>query len=174
MKCIIPQPLNAARFAPYGDVIHASGAAQRTAINHGFATRFTDLAEIDVAAEQGRPQISLFRTAPMKRPLIIRLMERHPLSSQAFYPLSARPYLVVVAANAPSPSDIKAFLAGPDQGVNYRPGVWHHFSLALGETSDFLVIDRKGPGENLEEIELAPDQCVEIDDGALPPAGQTP
>ncbi len=172
MKCIMPQPLTAQAFTPYGDVIEASGTAQHFAINHGHTMRYNDLAHIEIGEPQGRSQISLFRTKPLKRPLIVRLMERHPLSSQAFYPLSPRPYLVVVAAKAPFPSDIKIFVAGPDQGVNYRPGVWHHFSLALGGDSDFLVIDRKGPGDNLEEVKLTPDQCIEIDESGLPPERQ--
>ncbi|MGO6903908.1 ureidoglycolate lyase, partial [Rhizobium ruizarguesonis] len=43
------------------------------------------------------------------------------------------------------------FLARGDQGVNYRRNVWHHPLMALEQASDFLVVDRDGPGNNLEE-----------------------
>lgn len=91
---------------------------------------------------------------------MLKVFERHPLGSQAFVPLSGRPYLVAVApAGAFDPTAVQVFRARPDQGVNYARGVWHHFCLALGAESDFLVIDRAGPGDNLDEVNLAaPDQ----------------
>jgi len=36
--------------------------------------------------------------------------------------------------------------------VNYRRNIWHHPLMAIGEVSDFLVVDRDGPGNNLEEF----------------------
>jgi len=82
-------------------------------------------------------------------------MERHPLSSQLFIPLNQRPYLVIVAPAGPfDESAMKLFPAGPHQGVNYHTGTWHHYLLALEVDSDFLVIDRKSPGDNLDEIQL--------------------
>lgn len=71
-------------------------------------------------------------------------------------PLSNRPYLVVVAPPGPPPAlaDVRVFLACSDQGVNYATGTWHHPLLALGEVSDFLMIDRAGPGCNCDEIML--------------------
>jgi ureidoglycolate lyase len=35
--------------------------------------------------------------------------------------------------------------------VNYHRGVWHHPLIALDGVSDFLVIDRGGPGSNCDE-----------------------
>jgi ureidoglycolate lyase len=89
-------------------------------------------------------------------------MEVHPLSSQAFFPLSGRPYLVVVAGPGEfEAQNLRVFLAGSHQGVNYRRGCWHHYSLALDSTSDFLVIDREGPGNNCQEVFL--DEEIVID-----------
>jgi ureidoglycolate lyase len=77
------------------------------------------------------------------------------MSSQAFYPLSDNPYLVVVAPSGEfDESKIEVFRAGANQGVNYYPGTWHHYSLALNSVSDFLVIDRGGPEDNCEEVKL--------------------
>ena len=147
------EPLTRAAFAPFGDVIEAAAAASHYAINAGTTTRFHDLAHIDASREGGRPILSLFRAQPRTLPFRVILLERHPLGSQAFVPLSQRPYLVVVAED---PAALpRAFLARDGQGVNYRAGTWHHPLLALEETSDFLVIDRAGPGNNCDEVNLS-------------------
>lgn len=155
MRQIAPQPLTAEAFATFGDVIEASDRAERIPINYGYTTRFNNLAGIDVADDSGRPIVSLFRALPLEPPLL-KIFERHPLGSQAFIPLQGRPYLVAVAPpGAFDPAQVQLFRARADQGVNYAKGVWHHFLLALEAESDFLVIDRDGPGDNLDEVELA-------------------
>ncbi len=85
------------------------------------------------------------------------MLERHPLGTQAFYPLSLYDWLVVVAeGERPGAGDLRLFRARGDQGVQYARGVWHHPLLILTEQQDFLVVDRRGPGENLEEIRVEP------------------
>ena len=146
------EPLTAEAFAPFGSVIEVSDTCKRLRINEGWTTRFDALSTMDVG-DDGVPQISIFRSAPKPLPIAISLMERHPLGCQSFYPLSARPYLVVVAAGEVcEPAALRAFKAEPHQGVTYRRGTWHHYSLALEGESDFLVVDRGGPGDNLEEV----------------------
>ena len=162
---VTPKPLTAELFKPYGDVISIEAASDRRSINEGHTTRFHDLAHLECAREGGRPILSIFRSRPKPLPIEIEVMERHPLGSQAFFPLSGHPYLVVVAKERPE--DIDVFLASPDQGVNYHANTWHHYSLALGGESDFLVVDREGPGNNLEEVHLAPDQRVLISAAAV-------
>jgi len=150
------EPLTREAFRPFGDVIAASGAPDHWA-NGGAAEVFRDRAVLDVEAEGGRPCVSIVRAAPSRLPLQIRLMERHPIGSQAFAPLGAGAWLIVAAPAGPLDSRaIRAFAAAPNQGVNYRRGVWHHPLIALGQVSDFLVIDRAGDGENLT-IESLPE-----------------
>lgn len=152
-RLLKPVPLTAAAFAPYGDVIECASATEKRDINYGNTERFHDLAELDLDAQGGRPIVSIFRSTPVPRPIAVKVMERHPLSSQAFIPLSGRPYMVVVGERGDfRPDDLRAFIAAPNQGVNYHPGTWHHYSLALDEVSDFLVIDRDGPGDNCDEV----------------------
>lgn len=149
------QPLTAESFAPYGDVIQAGNADNCIEINHGHSKRFHDLAKLDVSAEDGRAGVSIFRSQPLPTPIPISLMECHPLSSQAFFPLGPQPFAVVVAPPGDLDEEkIQAFLAAPGQGVNYHAGTWHHFSLALNTASDFMVIDRIGPGDNCTEVTL--------------------
>ena len=153
MREMTPEPLTADAFARFGKVIEASDRAEKLEINQGHAVRYNRLAELDVG-EDGTGAISLFRARPLGE-LVLRVFERHPLGSQAFMPLSGRPYLVAVAPNGDfDPAEVRLFRAGGRQGVQYAKGVWHHFLLVLDD-GDFLVVDRAGPGANCDEVELA-------------------
>lgn len=150
-------PLTAAAFASFGNVIETAGHTPRS-INEGTSERFDDLAPVDVLASGGRPLISIFKAAPRPLPFKVKGLERHPLSSQAFYPLDGLPFLVVVAEPGDTPwaGRIRAFRATGNQGVSYRRNTWHHALLALGRTCHFLVIDRGGSDENCDEVVVDP------------------
>ncbi|MFQ3246501.1 MAG: ureidoglycolate lyase [Arenicella sp.] len=155
LTIVKPQALSASSFADFGDVIEVPENAPFISINQGFTERYHDLAKVDVEQQNGRTLINIFRSTPLPLPIQITLMERHPLSSQAFVPLGNNPYLVVVAkAGEFNEAAIQVFLAQANQGVNYHAGTWHHFCLALHEISDFLVIDRGGEGHNCDEVLL--------------------
>lgn len=161
MRELTPEPLTPEAFAPFGSVIEASDAAVKLDINQGHAVRYDRLAEIDVADGGGIGVISLFRARPLAE-LVLKIFERHPLGSQSFVPLNDRPYLVAVAP--PGDFDagkVRLFRAKENQGVHYRKGVWHHFLLVL-EESDFLVVDRAGPGDNCDEIALPAEDQIRI------------
>ena len=151
-----PQPLTRDAFAPFGEVIEASDAAQHFTINGGNTERYHDLAAIEPGAD-GKVIVSIFRGQPRQLPFTVEMMERHPKGSQAFIPMPGRPYLVVVAPAGAKPTvdNLRVFLARGDQGVNYATGVWHHPLLALDGICDFLVVDRSGPGHNCDEVQLA-------------------
>jgi len=152
---ISPKPLSSSAFAAFGDVIETSEEATSFAINGGFTQRYHDLAKVDVSDNNGYPLVNIFRSTPLAQPIAIKMMERHPHGSQAFIPMGKEPYLVVVApAGDFDSSKIEVFIAKSDQGVNYHKGTWHHFCLALGGESDFLVIDRGGEGDNCDVLEL--------------------
>lgn len=153
MQTLTVAPLSQRGFAPFGDLLVAESAAARYAINDDTAIRFHDLSRIDTASAGGQPLLSLFRAQPRELPLEVRMLERHPLGSQAFVPLDpAIRYLVVVAGEDLVPH---AFLASHGQGINLRRGVWHHPLLALDRVSDFLVIDRGGKGDNCVVVDLS-------------------
>ncbi|MFT6735127.1 MAG: ureidoglycolate lyase [Polaribacter sp.] len=158
---IKPIKLTSENFSIYGDVIEVSDQVNKIEINDGFTERYHDLAEINVNSNNGKTLINIFRSTPVELPVVIKKMERHPLSSQSFIPMGAEPYLVVVApAGDFNNKLIQVFIASSNQGVNYHTGTWHHFSLALNQISDFLVIDRGGEGDNCDEVLL--DAPIEI------------
>ena len=145
------EPLDAAAFAPFGEVIEAGAGVMRL-INDGTTERHHALVAPEAAGEGARVIVNIFRGQPRRFPFDIGMMERHPLGSQSFSPLSGRPFLVVVSEDEGGrPGRPRVFLARADQGVNYRRNVWHHPLMALDAVSDFLVVDREGPGINLEE-----------------------
>jgi len=147
---IVVQPLDATGFAPFGDVIEARGAPSAM-INQGNCARFSDLAALDFAGE-GRAGISLFEGQPYALPLTLAMMERHPLGSQAFLPMSGDPFLVIVAPDdGGKPGIPSAFRTAPGQGVNYHRNVWHGVLTPLGRPGLFAIVDRIGESKNLEE-----------------------
>jgi len=153
MHRISTAPLTKAAFAPYGEVVEREGADLVT-INQGFATRVNDLAQIDVAAGGASVNVSLFVAKARPLPIDVKLMERHPLGSQLFFPLQDRPWLVLVCSDPLVTATYRAFEASGRQGVNYARNVWHHPLLVLTDEERFLVLDRKGEGNNLEEVWL--------------------
>jgi ureidoglycolate lyase len=149
-RTIVAQPLTAAAFAPFGDVIEATG--ESFPINDGMCDRFHDRARIEVTGEGARVGISVGWGRPYPMPHGFDLVERHPFGSQAFVPMTADPFLVVVAPDEGGrPGRPLAFLTAPGQGVNYLRGVWHGVLTPLGRAAPFLIVDRIGAGPNLEE-----------------------
>ena len=151
MPNLHPEPLTKTAFAPYGQVIEADGA-HHYPINSGNCERYHDLARIELGGVHARPLISLLHSRGFALPLDVNMVERHPLGSQAFYPLSAHPFLVVVAPDEQgTPGTPRAFLTAPGQGVNIAMNTWHGVLTPIGPEADFLCVDRGGEGNNLEE-----------------------
>lgn len=159
------EPLTAADFAPFGEVVEASGHAKIT-INEGFAERVNGLARVEAAGETGIVNISLFSARTRSQPVLIRMMERHPLGSQLFQPLQDRDWLLVVCADPRNPASFRAFRATGRQGVSYARNVWHHPLLVLSDDERFLVVDRGDtsatPANNLEEVWLPEPDWMEL------------
>lgn len=143
------EPLTAEALAPYGDVMDASGTPDKM-INQGKCGRYHDKATLDFS--DGRAGISIFKGEKETLPLPLQMVERHPDGSQAFVPMSADPFLVVVARDKNGiPKDPKAFVTAPGQAINFHRGTWHGVLTPLSEPGLFAVVDRIGEGANLEE-----------------------
>lgn len=152
MQALKLETLTPAEFAPFGVVLDKDIAEKRM-INEGTTERFHALAMADTESEGGRTILSLFRGQPRAFPYRITMMERHPLGSQAFFPVTNRTWIVVVALDVDGrPGQPRAFRVPGHIGVQYARNVWHHPLIAVGQPSDFLVMDREGGGANLEEV----------------------
>ena len=146
MRTIRPAPLTAEVFAPFGDVLDATGDFRL--INDGLCRRHHDRARLDFGAG-GRAGLSVFKAESRALPYSFDLIERHPEGSQAFLPMTADPFLVIVAT---SPADApRAFLTNGAQGINLHRGTWHGVLTPLSAPGLFAVVDRIGPTPNLEE-----------------------
>ena len=163
MKTLKPEPLTAAAFAPYGDVIETEDR-DFFMINNGSTRRYHRLADVE-AADEGTAIISIFRAQSLEMPLPIKMMERHPLGSQAFIPLKGQPFLVLVAEKGDElkADQIRAFVTNGRQGVNYARGVWHHPVLTCVAEDDFLIVDRAGDGNNCDEHYFDEDEQIVLD-----------
>jgi ureidoglycolate lyase len=158
---IIARPLTRDSFAGFGDVIDLGGD-NHYPINSGKAERYHDLATAEATGPNARVLISMVRGTPYELPLRLTMVERHPFGSQAFIPLSRRPFLVIVCPDGDEgPGDPRAFVTAPGQGINYSRNVWHGVLTPLGEPQDFVIVDRGGDGVNLEEYHFR--QAYEID-----------
>ena len=149
-------PLTSEAFAPFGDVIETEGATHFP-INEGAIERYHDLATVSIDTEAGgRTLVSLARPNVVTEfPAPVKIIERHPLASQAFIPMYYDPMVVVVATAQADPADasqLHAFITNGRQGVNYHPGTWHMPLAATDLSQQWLVVDRGGPGENCDEF----------------------
>ena len=148
-KKIKPTKITRENFSAYGDLI-SSESIKPMDINAGYAKRFDNLAKINTAKDKGETIVSIFSALKRSFPMKIDMMEKHPLGSQAFVPMKETTFLsfVAPAGDAPEINKIQSFIIPPKMGINYKPGIWH-FPLISTEDTNFLVIDRKGSGENL-------------------------
>ena len=148
-KSVKPIKISRSNFSAYGDLISAYDINPMD-INAGYAKRFDNLANVDTSSEGGKTIVSIFSALKRTFPMKIDMMEKHPLGSQAFIPMKETTFLSFVTPQGffPEISKIQSFIIPPKTGINYKPGIWH-YPLISTEDTNFLVIDRKGSGENL-------------------------
>ncbi|PVH29016.1 ureidoglycolate lyase [Pararhodobacter oceanensis] len=148
------EPLTAAAFAPFGDLLDASGAPDKL-INQGMCGRHHDRAALDFGPETmpaGRAGISIFNAEPRAFPYVLELVERHPEGSQAFVPMHQNPFMVIVALDqGGTPGTPRAFLTNGAQAINFHRNIWHGVLTPLSAPGLFAVIDRIGDTANLQE-----------------------
>ena len=148
-KIIIPKKITKQNFSSYGDIISTEDATPID-INAGYAKRYDNLANINTSKENGESIVSIFSAIKRTFPMKIDMMEKHPLGSQAFIPMKETIFLAFVAPSGDKPNldKLESFIVPKGIGINYNPGIWH-FPLISTENMNFLVVDRKGSGNNL-------------------------
>jgi ureidoglycolate lyase len=117
--------------------------------------------------ESATPNLALVRAEAARLPLTIELMERHPQSSQAFFPLAGGRYLVMVcpstADDAPDLSRLLAFVVGPGQAINYDAGTWHHPMTALDGPATFaMLVWEDGSADDCEFRPIAAEDRITV------------
>ena len=155
-----PKLITKENFSKFGDVI-TTDDIKPLEINEGYAKRFDGIANLNTSKDNGETTICIFSALKRSFPMKIDMMEKHPLGSQAFVPMKETTFLVFVAPEGGKPnlSEAKAFIVPPGIGVNYNPGTWH-FPLIATEDMNFLVVDRKGSGDNLVIENLNKEEVV--------------
>ncbi len=156
-RTIVATPLAAQDFAPFGDVIEARGDSSDA--NQGRAQRFDapiDMARAgapdargaggvgpDASATSMRLHTAIYRIRQSALPFALKLMERHPLSQQLFFPNSGARFLVCACPargdGEPDLHALCAFVGQRTQGIVWRRGVWHSPFAALDADGDFLM-----------------------------------
>ena len=157
---ISPKKITKENFAKFGELISTSDI-NPISINNGYAKRFDGIANLDTSKNNGETTISIFSALKRTFPMNIDMMEQHPLGSQAFIPMKETTFLSLVAPKGEKPdlNKIEAFIISPGLGVNYKTGTWH-FPLIATENMNFLVVDRKGSGDNLKVQKLEENQVI--------------
>ena len=155
-----PKLITKENFSKFGDMI-TTDDIKPIEINNGYAKRFDGIANLDTSLNNGETTISIFTALKRSFPMKIDMMEKHPLGSQAFIPMKETTFLVFVAPKGEKPdlNRIESFIVPPGIGVNYSPGTWH-FPLISTEDMNFLVVDRKGIGDNLVIEDLDKERIV--------------
>jgi ureidoglycolate lyase len=130
---VLAQPLEAAAFAPFGEVVAHDGQPGRTMMDLAFD------------AESGTtPRLWVNRLAPSACPIVADTFERHPFSAQTFLPLRGGRWIVIVALGDPGvrprSDGIQAFMTSSHQGIIYRPGIWHHGLISLDADAEVAVL----------------------------------
>ena len=159
-RTITPKSITKENFSKFGDLITTKDIDPIT-INDGYAKRFDNIAKLDTSKENGKTTISIFSALKRTFPMKVNMMESHPLGSQAFIPMKETTFLCFVAPSGEKPdlNKIESFIIPPGLGINYKPGTWH-FPLISTENMNFLVVDRKGSGDNLKIQKLDSEDIV--------------
>ncbi len=158
MRTLRTEPLTAQAFAPFGQVLQTPQSGDRN-MNQGTAVRLDRCAALVSTRGDCPPNLAMVRSLPQAMPLKMRLLERHPCSSQAFIPLQCSRYLVIVAPTAadgrPDWNGLRAFVATAGQGINYAAGTWHHPFTALDAPADLAMLAwEDGSPRDCEEVPL--------------------
>ena len=157
---IKPKKINKKNFNKFGQIIDTS-KKKYFRINNGYAKRYDNLGKIDTSTKKGKTIVSIFSAKTRRFPMKVDMMEKHPLGSQAFIPMEDTKFLVFVAPRGDKPdiNKIQSFLVPKQTGVNYKAGIWH-FPLISMKNMNFLIVDRKGKGNNLVIYKFKKDKII--------------
>ena len=142
--------INKKNFSQYGQLISTKDVKSEN-INRNTTKSFNDLVNIEIFGNDNQCRVNIFKAKKRQFPLKINMLENHPFSSQTFIPLQKTSFIVVVTklSKVPNLNLLEAFKVSPEEGINFKPKIWH-FPLIAIEDSSFLIIDKKDAKNNLE------------------------
>tara|TARA_A100001037_G_scaffold306858_1_gene357416 strand:- start:47891 stop:48373 length:483 start_codon:yes stop_codon:yes gene_type:complete len=131
---ICAKPITKKNFERYGDILDSPKGVGR----------FDYAAKLMNKRHKASPNLLLAKIKPSLLPMTVKVMEKHEESSQSFFPLDVRKYLVLVcpdkANNEPDIQNMDAFIVTGNQGINYFSGVWHHPLTTIEKTGVFAAL----------------------------------
>ena len=130
-------------FSLYGDLVTVKDKMSE-GINNNTTQSFFDLANIEILGNDKNTRLNIFNAKKRILPLTIDMLEMHPFSSQVFFPITKTNFLVLVAPISSKPilNKIECFIVSPDDGINFKPRVWHFPLISLLDAK-FITIDKK-------------------------------
>lgn len=138
------KPITRSDYAPYGALIAVDPSLPFGPANFGRAKRFNWLGEVQNLRPNAKLNLCIFSYEKVESsPIELKLLEKHPQSTQVFLPMSAdSAYLTVVAlgADVPDLTTLKAFIVNGPQGITYHPGIWHYPMTVVGSPMDLACV----------------------------------
>lgn len=120
---LVLEPLTFESFRPFGDFIGPEPGGESA--NQGRAFKRSNLTSLVNTRDHASANVATFRVLSKSLPFSLKLLEKHPHSSQMFIPFCSKSkYLVIVAQdldNAPDLSTLKGFISDTNAGFNYKP-----------------------------------------------------
>ncbi|GAA1933656.1 ureidoglycolate lyase [Nocardioides hwasunensis] len=146
IETIVPEPVTAEAFAPFGEVISLDATPQLPIdLYNGLNAIHGPV----VLQADETPEFILFRVG--LRGGEIRYMERHHGMTQTFIPLNGDPFVSVVAPpdaplvdGFPDIATIRAFLVPGDVVLNIHRGTWHEPPFPTVDQQKFLISSTPG------------------------------
>lgn len=150
MRDLVPEPITAERFAPFGLLLPPRRPSD---------PRVELIEELQNLRATAKPRLGVIALQAASLPLQAAEMERHVHSSQTFVPIAAKAYLVLVAPHGPGGhpdmTRLCAFQVSGDVGIHYHAGTWHYPMTALDADARFVVMTFvDGTGDDEEFVRL--------------------
>ena len=150
-RSITSRPISENEFLPFGSLLESP----KTGARENFA------ASVCNGRNSAKANLALIREHPAEQRFTATTLERHPQSTQSFFPLSVRRYLVVVCGSDtnghPDLDTLRAFECSRNQAVSYAVGTWHMGMKTLDAPGVFaMLVHEDGGSADCEFREVEP------------------
>lgn len=133
-RLVTSRPITATAFLPFGFLLESP----KTGVRENFA------ATVFNGRASATTNLALVREQPAAKQFSATTLERHLLSTQSFFPLSVKRYLVVVCGSRddgnPDLNSLCAFECRGDQAVSYAASTWHMGIKTLDAPGVFAML----------------------------------